>query len=72
MDMNKSRKQKWNDKIKPILNTAGKWEQDTKSRTWSFIEPVFMMSVLQILMWGVWLPMDLADVEMLGVARKAM
>ncbi|MFX0100235.1 MAG: hypothetical protein ACFFCS_11690 [Candidatus Hodarchaeota archaeon] len=65
--MNQSRKQKWNDKIKPILNTAGQWEQDTKSRTWSFIEPVFMMSALQILMWGVWLPMDLADVDPLVV-----
>ncbi|MEX2685071.1 MAG: CPBP family glutamic-type intramembrane protease [Candidatus Sigynarchaeota archaeon] len=43
-----------------VLNTAGAWVQETKGRAWNLAEPVLLMSLLQVLMWGVWYPLELA------------
>ena len=45
--------------IKRIQNPSGEWEQETKGRLWNFLEPVIMMSALQLLMWGLWFPLEL-------------
>jgi hypothetical protein len=42
-----------------MLNTAGVWVQETKGRAWNLIEPVMLMSVLQVIMWAVWFPLEL-------------
>jgi hypothetical protein len=42
-----------------MLNTAGMWVQETKGRAWNLIEPVMLMSILQVIMWAVWFPLEL-------------
>jgi hypothetical protein len=42
-----------------MLNTAGVWVQETKGRAWNVIEPVLLMSLLQVIMWAVWFPLEL-------------
>ncbi|MBD3188032.1 hypothetical protein GF325_14440 [Candidatus Bathyarchaeota archaeon] len=44
---------------KTLVNVAGELEQDMFSRKANFIEAVLMMSLLQIIMWGVWFPLDI-------------
>lgn len=43
-----------------IQNVAGQWEQETKSRTWNVLEPVIAMALIQVVMWGLWFPLELA------------
>jgi len=45
--------------IKRIQNPSGEWEREAKGRLWNFLEPVIMMSALQLLMWGLWFPLEL-------------
>ena len=45
--------------VERIQNTAGEWERESRGRLWNFLEPVIMMSILQLLMWGVWFPLEL-------------
>ena len=54
----------------PLLaNPAGELEQETKGRLWNLLEPVIMMSLLQIVMWGIWYPYVLYD-ENLGIKME--
>ncbi|HMF34062.1 MAG TPA: hypothetical protein VKK79_21740, partial [Candidatus Lokiarchaeia archaeon] len=43
-----------------IQNTAGQWEQETKSRKANLIELVLAQGLLQLVMWAVWFPNLLA------------
>ncbi|MHA1731327.1 MAG: CPBP family intramembrane glutamic endopeptidase [Promethearchaeota archaeon] len=44
-----------------VQNVAGQWEQETKSRKWNLVEPVLAMALIQVVMWGIWFPMELAN-----------
>ncbi|GAB4314906.1 MAG: hypothetical protein Kow0069_16480 [Promethearchaeota archaeon] len=54
-----------------VQNTAGQLEQETKSRHWNVVEALVAMALIQVVMWAVWFPMELAekpDAETVAVA----
>ncbi len=60
-------------KIRPqIQNTAGQLEPEMKSRRYNFYEALIAQVVLNVILWAIWFPAELADNEIVRIVSYTL